>query len=146
MQPTDHTSTGARVQVSQRAGQQGQGASGGPAIAEGRRGVRTGLGVALEAQHDLRGTVPPRGHVLGHVASILLGVDGEATSQAKIADLELAIGVNEKVTGLQVTVQHVGRMDVLETAQDLVDEGLEVGVGQGLAGANDGRQVAFHKL
>lgn len=37
-------------------------------------------------------------------------------------------------------------MDVLETAEDLVDEGLEVGVGQGLATADDGGQIALHQL
>jgi hypothetical protein len=37
-------------------------------------------------------------------------------------------------------------VDVLQTAQDLVDEGLEVGVGQRLAGPDDGCQVAFHEL
>jgi hypothetical protein len=37
-------------------------------------------------------------------------------------------------------------MDVLETAQDLVDERLEMSVGQGLAGSDDGCQIAFHEL
>lgn len=108
--------------------------------------ARTGFGVALEAQHNLGRTVPSRGDVLRHVSGILLGVDGKATGKAKVADLELAVGVNEQVAGLQVSVEDVGGVDVLETAQDLVDEGLEVGVGQGLAGSDNGRQVALHQL
>ena len=43
-------------------------------------------------------------------------------------------------------MQHVGGVDVLEAAEDLVDEGLEVGVGERLAGADDGREVALHEL
>ena len=43
-------------------------------------------------------------------------------------------------------MQHIGRVDVLQAAQDLVDEGLEVGVGEGLAGADDGGQIALHEL
>ena len=37
-------------------------------------------------------------------------------------------------------------MDVLEAAQNLVDERLEMGIGQRLAGTDDGCQVAFHEL
>ena len=106
----------------------------------------TGFGVALEAQHDLRRAVPARRHVLSHVARIFLRVHGKAAGQSKIADLELAVGVDQQVAGLEVAVQHIGRVDVLQAAQDLVDEGLEVGVGEGLAGADDGGQIALHEL
>ena len=106
----------------------------------------TGFGVALKAQHDLRRSVPPGSHILGHVPRILLRVHGEAASQSEIADLELAVGVDEQVAGLQVTMQHVRRVDVLEAAQDLVDEGLEVGVGEGLARPNNGGQIALHEF
>ena len=64
------------------------------------KAVLTGLGVRLEAQHDLGGSVPPRRDIFGHVSSIFLGVDREATSKAEIADLQLAIGVDEQVTRL----------------------------------------------
>jgi hypothetical protein len=96
-------------------------------------GVRTRFGVVLEAKHDLGRAVPSRRHVLGHVAGILLRVDRETARQAEIADLELAVGVDQQVTRLEVTVQHVRRVDVLEPAQDLVDEGLEMGVCERLA-------------
>ena len=43
-------------------------------------------------------------------------------------------------------MEDVCRVDVLETAQDLVDEGLEVCIGQGLAGSDDGCQIAFHEF
>lgn len=43
-------------------------------------------------------------------------------------------------------MQHVGGVNVLETAEDLVDEGLEMGIGQGLAGTDNGSKIAFHEL
>lgn len=106
----------------------------------------TGFCVALEAQHDFRGSVPSGGDILGHVPRIFLRVHGKAPGQPKVADLEFAVGVDEQVAGLEITVQDVCRVDVLEAAQDLVDEGLEVSVGQGLAGSDNGSQVAFHEL
>ncbi len=99
--------------------------------------IRTSFSVALEAQHDFRRSVPPRGDILSHVSSILLWVYAEASRQAKIGNLELAVGVHQKVARLQVTVKYVGAVDVLKTAQYLVDERLEVGVGERLARTDD---------
>lgn len=113
---------------------------------EDKKTPHTGFRVALEAQHDLGRTVPSRGDVFGHVTGILLWVDREASSQTKVANLELAVCIDQQVSGLEITVQHVGRVDVLETAEDLVDEGLEMGIGQGLAGTDNGSKIAFHEL
>lgn len=104
----------------------------------------TSFGVALEAQHNLGRSVPSCSDVFGHVSGILLGVDGEASRQAEIADLELAIGINEQVSGLQISMKDVGGVDVFETAQNLVNEGLEVSVGEGLPGTDDSRQITLH--
>lgn len=43
-------------------------------------------------------------------------------------------------------MEDIRRVDVLQTAEDLVDEGLEVGVGQGLSGTDDGGQIALHQF
>lgn len=108
--------------------------------------ARTSFGVALEAKHDLGCTVPPCRNIFRHVSRILLGIDGETSREAKVGNLEFAIGIYQQVSGLQVTVEHVGRVNVLETAEDLVDEGLEVGIGQGLAGSDNGGEIALHQL
>lgn len=108
--------------------------------------LRTCFGIALEAQHDLRRTVPSGCDVLGHVTCVLLWVNRETTSQAEVTNLELAVGIDQQVTGFEIAVQDVGRVDVLKTAEDLVDEGLEVGIGQRLAGADDSSQITFHQL
>ena len=44
--------------------------------------------------------------------------------------LEVTRGVEQQVAGLQVPVQHVGRVDVLETTQDLIQEVADVVVAQ----------------
>jgi hypothetical protein len=59
------------------------------------RGEPTSFGVVLEAEHDLGRAIPSRCDVLGHVSSIFLWINGEAARETKVADLELAVGVDE---------------------------------------------------
>lgn len=137
MQPTDHTSTVIliRARTSQRI-----------VFELSNPDSRTGFCVALEAQHNLRRTVPSRGNILSHIPGILLGIDREATSKAEIADFQLTISIHKQIAGLQVSMQNVGGVDVLEAAEDLVNKGLEVGICKWLAGTDNSRQVAFHQL
>lgn len=65
-----------------------------------KRVQHTGFGIVLETEHDLRGTVPSRGDILRHVPGILVWVYREPTRKTKVANLELAVGVDEQVTGL----------------------------------------------
>ena len=105
------------------------------------------VAVVLERQHDLGGSVPARGNVLGHEgAAVLVAALGEAACEAKVANLEGAVGVHEQVARLEVAVQHLGRVDVLETAEDLVNKILEVAVGELLVRADDLVQVRLHEL
>jgi len=60
------------------------------------------------------------------------------------SDLEVAGGVDEQVGGLEVTVQHVGRVNVLEASQDLVEEIADVVVAQPL-GLQQLVQVRLHQ-
>ena len=106
--------------------------------------AHTGFGVALEREHNLWSTVPSCSDVFRHVPSILLGVDRETSREAEIANLQLAIGIDEQVSRLQVTMEDIGRVDVFQSTQNLVDKGLEVGVGEGLPGPDNGREIAFH--
>ena len=43
-------------------------------------------------------------------------------------------------------MQDVCGVDVFEAAEDLVDEGLVVGVSEGLTGADDSMQVCFEEF
>ena len=94
--------------------------------------------VVRETQHNLRSSVPPSGYILRHetlVSSRAGGVvtaGAVSTSQAKVTDLEFTISVYEEVTRLQIAMKDVCGMDIFETAQSLIDEGLEVSVGERL--------------
>ena len=90
--------------------------------------------VIRKAEHDLRRAVPPRRDVLGHEALLLRLI--EPAREPKIADLEFAVRVHEQVSRLEVAVQHVGRVDVFQATQRLVDERLEVRVRERLAGTD----------
>ena len=100
----------------------------------------------MEAQHDLRSAVPSRSNVFSHVPRILFWIDGKSSRETEITDLQLTVRVHEQVSGLQVSVENVGGVDVFQTAEDLVDEGLEVCVGEGLTGSDDCCEIAFHEF
>lgn len=80
--------------------------------------------IVRKAEHDLWSTIPPCGNVLGHEAPALLSIyprsSLEATSQSKVADLQLAVGVDEEIPWLQVAMEDVGGMDILKAAKRLV--------------------------
>ena len=54
------------------------------------------------------------------------------TGQSEVTDLEVAGSVEQEVAGLEVPVQDVGRVDVLETPQYLVEEVTDVIIAQSL--------------
>ena len=108
---------------------------------------RTGFCVLCETEHNLRSSVPSCSNVLGlEASSNVVRLVTEATGKTEIANLQLAVGIDEQVTGLEIAMQDIGRVDVLETAENLVDEGLEVGVGQGLAAADDSCKITLHQF
>lgn len=78
-----------------------------------------GLVVALRVEHDLGRTIPTRRHVLGQEARVIVVGIGDAR-QPEVAYLQVAVRVQQQIARLEVTMQHVRRMNVLETAQDLI--------------------------
>lgn len=67
------------------------------------------------------------------------------TSQAEITDLEIAIGVEEQVGRLEISMENVGRVHGLQGTKGLVDEVLAMVVGQVLC-ANNAVHIGLHKL
>ena len=91
----------------------------------------------LAVEQQLRRAVPPGYHILRHV----LGLVGGAR-EPEVADLEVAVGVEQQVGRLEVAVQHARRVDVLEAAQELVEEVLrETGGGVRVGRERRERQV-----
>ena len=61
---------------------------------------------------------------------VVLGV--RHPREAEVTDLEVAGGVEQEVAGLEVAVEDVGRVDVLEAPEDLVEEVADVVIAQPL--------------
>ena len=110
-------------------------------------GRGTHLGILLEREHDLRRAVPPRRDVFGHEPSLgargLRGAHGPR--EAEVAHLEVAVGVEEQIRGLEIAVDNVRRVQRLERAERLIDEVLGVVVGEVLR-ADDAVHVRLHQL
>lgn len=66
------------------------------------------IAVMLPCQHHLRGAVVSRDDVAGHLVVLL-------ARQPKVADLEVAVVVDKKVLGFQVSVDNACRMDVFQS-------------------------------
>ena len=103
-----------------------------------------GLGVRPAREHDLRRAVPARRDVFREL-QVAASVPRHAACEPKVADLEVAVRVDEQVAGLDVAVQHARRVDRLEAAQDLVRKVLRMIVAQRLR-AHDAVQVRVHHL
>lgn len=74
--------------------------------------------VFLPGQHDLGGSIVSRRHVACHLGVL-------DPSQAKIADLEIAVLVHKDVAGLEVSVHDAGGVHVFQSTQNLVEEILD---------------------
>ena len=90
-------------------------------------------GVALVLDEELRCAVPARHDVLGEAEVLLLLGGVDRAREAEVADLQVAVLVHQQVARLQVTVEHMRSVDSVHAAEDLVEEVLEVLVGEGAA-------------
>mmetsp|Transcript_30089 Transcript_30089/g.87643 ORF Transcript_30089/g.87643 Transcript_30089/m.87643 type:complete len:243 (+) Transcript_30089:213-941(+) len=112
---------------------------------DARDGPDVDLGViGRTGQHDLWGAVPPSDHVLGEVL-LLLSV-GDATGEPKVAQLEVAIRIQENIGGLEVPVNYPSGMNVIQTAKHLIHEELYVVRGKLLLRVDDTLQVCLHEV
>ena len=78
------------------------------------RKTLTGLCVALETEHDFGSAIPSGSDIFRHVPSIFFRIHRETSGQTKIAYLELAIGIDQKIAWLEVSMQHIGGVNVLQ--------------------------------
>ena len=80
------------------------------------------LGVLRGTQQDLRGSVPPRRHVLRqHLVRNLLGAV-DRPGQPKIRNLRVALRVQQQVARLEIPVNELPRVHVLERLEELIDD------------------------
>ena len=72
------------------------------------------LGVVVRAEQNLRRSVPPRCDVVSQ-ERLLVRPSVKRASQAEIGHLDMALGVEEQVTRLEIPVQQIRRVHILET-------------------------------
>jgi hypothetical protein len=65
--------------------------------------------ILLPGEHNLRCSVVSRRDVSSHLGVLYTG-------ETEVADLEIAVFVDEDVAGLEITVDNTSRVDVFETA------------------------------
>lgn len=70
------------------------------------QGLRhTGFCVLCETEHNLGSSVPSCSNVLGlEASSNVVGLIAEATSETEVANLQLAVGIDEQVAGFEIAV------------------------------------------
>lgn len=85
---------------------------------------------------------------LGHPELLVLrslARDGLVSSrESKVTNLQLAVTVDEQVARLEVAMDHVSRVDVLDAAEELVEEELDVQVAERLAASHDLMEIRLH--
>lgn len=93
----------------------------------GHHGRTTYFGIHLEGQHDLRSAIPSGSDILGHDTNFLSGGNAsfDATCEAEVANLEIAVGIEQEVGRFKVPMDNVGAMDGLERSEGLVDKVLK---------------------
>jgi hypothetical protein len=64
--------------------------------------------ILLPCEHDLRRSVISRGDISGHLRILNSG-------QAKVADLEITVLVDEDIAGLEIAVDDTCRVDIFQT-------------------------------
>lgn len=111
----------------------------------------TGLRVLFARQQQFGRPVPPRGNIVSHKRHMCSQLGNIGAGQTEVADLKVAVGIHQDVARLlrqgekyQIAVQDVCRVDVLQAAEDLVEEELAVLVGEVLRRLDDVGQVGFH--
>ena len=105
-----------------------------------------GRRVVLVLDEELGRAVPPRHDVLGEAEVLRLGLGVDRPREAEVADLEVAVLVDEEVARLEVAVEHVREVDRVDAAEDLVQEVLVVLVGERLLRVDDVVEVGVHQL
>ena len=99
--------------------------------------------VLLPRQHDLRRAVVSSRNVARHLGILQAG-------EAEVADLEIAVLVDEDVAGLEVAVDDAGRVDVFQSALhgcvSWLSYGAHVACRMGKCGGGEDGDLAYHDL
>eukprot|EP01139_Manchomonas_bermudensis_P020592 Amastigsp_a679148_104.p2 type:complete len:128 gc:universal Amastigsp_a679148_104:620-1003(+) len=97
--------------------------------------------IAARRQHDLRGAILSRHHILGERSFVLLVLDLDAvrTREPKVDDSHRAIIVQHDVAGLEVTMDQPCRVDARDPFHDPIEQVSKVLLAQRLPTAQQER-------
>lgn len=76
--------------------------------------------IFLPREHYLRRPVVSRGNIAGHLRVLNPG-------KAKVADLQIAVLVDEDIAGLEIAMDDAGRVDIFQSALQRYDQPLRAG-------------------
>ena len=92
-----------------------------------------------ETKHNFRCTVPTSCDIFSHESLVWCSTSacsissrGVSSCKTEVANFQFTVGIDQEITRFEVPVEDICGMDVFETTQGLIDEGLEVGVGKRL--------------
>lgn len=94
-------------------------------------------------QHYFGSAIPSRCDVLCQETRMVM-IRISDPSKSKVADFQVAGGVQKQVARLQIPMQHVGRVNVLETSQNLIEEIAHMVVGK-LLSLEKFVQISLHE-
>jgi hypothetical protein len=102
------------------------------------------LGVLGRAKKNLGCTVPTSSDVVGQhrVVDQFVLQRSDRARKTEISDLEEALGIEQQVAGLHVSMQHIARVHVLERLAQLVNDVLLVDVLQNVC-TNHSMEIGF---
>ena len=106
------------------------------------------FGVLGRGEQDLGRSVPSSGHVLGQGRIRVLGIVSfvsQRSSQTEIAELHVTFLIEKDIGRLLVTMNHIGRMQVLGSLEQLVHDVLFVNIFQDRLALDDIVQISFYK-
>jgi hypothetical protein len=81
-----------------------------------------GILIGPRPEQHLRSPIPPGGDALSHDRVLLVLGRGHAAHKSEVAELDVAVGVEENVGGFQVAVDQVGAVQVFQGFGDLVHD------------------------
>lgn len=72
------------------------------------------LVILSPGEHDLGGAVESSGHIAGHILFL-------HTGQAKVANFEIAVFIDENIAWFEIAMDHAGGMDIFEATLSVVE-------------------------
>jgi hypothetical protein len=105
-----------------------------------------GSRVLSPGENDFGRTIPPCGNIVSQGSILSHQGANVCPRQSKVTNLQITVAVDEQISGLQVTKNDAARVDVLETAKNLVQKELYMLIAQHLVGLDNLSKISLHEV